>query len=239
MAHDAHLAHTLARRPQTRSHTWTPRTVRKPWTGQDGLAAILLVLCRVEANCSVPSSSSVAGSQAGSCAAQHGWVQQLLFPCKWYSLPTFIALFNFLLAHRGKHLKGNLQDRMDVLMSKIRAGETVVIDVAVIKATMQNPKPPKEKHVAVLKMACAGASPRQQVAYTIHQLAARLDDKPGWLVALKTLIVFHRLMRETHPSFQVRSYARGKQAPPAIEQEGSDLLAHALLFACFLHGEGA
>eukprot|EP00983_Pelagomonas_calceolata_P001895 63014-Pelagomonas_calceolata.AAC.1 len=98
---------------------------------------------------------------------------------------------------------GNMQDRMEVLMSKIRAGETVVIDVAVIKATMQNPKPPKDKHVAVLKMACAAASPRMQVQYTVHKLSSRLEDKPGWLVALKTLMVFHRLMREVDPSFQV------------------------------------
>uniref|UniRef100_A0A7S3R0R4 ENTH domain-containing protein n=1 Tax=Dunaliella tertiolecta TaxID=3047 RepID=A0A7S3R0R4_DUNTE len=103
---------------------------------------------------------------------------------------------------KAKHMGGNMQDRMEVLMSKIRAGETVVIDVAVIKATMQNPKPPKDKHVAVLKMACAAASPRMQVQYTVHKLSSRLEDKPGWLVALKTLMVFHRLMREVDPSFQ-------------------------------------
>jgi hypothetical protein len=93
---------------------------------------------------------------------------------------------------------------MDVMMSKVRGDDGVIIDVAVIKATMQNPKSPKEKHVATLKMACSGASPRAQVAYTVHQLATRLDDKPGWIVALKSLMVFHRLMREVDPSFQVR-----------------------------------
>lgn len=104
---------------------------------------------------------------------------------------------------RAKHHGNNINDHIDVLMAQISRGETKLLDITVIKATIQKNKAPKEKHVAVLKMACAGAAPRMQVRYTINQLAARLDDKPSWLVALKTLIVFHRLMREVDPSFQV------------------------------------
>lgn len=39
--------------------------------------------------------------------------------------------------------------------------------------------------------------------YIIDMLAQRLDGgKGGWLVTLKTLMVFHRLMREVDQSFQ-------------------------------------
>lgn len=44
----------------------------------------------------------------------------------------------------------------------------------------------------------------------IHGLGKRLEDKAGWLVTLKTLIVFHRLMREVDPSFQVSMHAGTK-----------------------------
>lgn len=43
-----------------------------------------------------------------------------------------------------------------------------------------------------------------QVNYVIHGLVKRLEEhQKQWLVTLKTLIVFHRLMRETDMSFQV------------------------------------
>ena len=42
-----------------------------------------------------------------------------------------------------------------------------------------------------------------QVNYVIHALGKRLENSKGeWLVTLKTLIVFHRLMREVDPTFQ-------------------------------------
>ena len=44
-----------------------------------------------------------------------------------------------------------------------------------------------------------------KVNYVIHGLAKRLEEHhKQWLVTLKALIVFHRLMRETDTSFQVR-----------------------------------
>ena len=44
----------------------------------------------------------------------------------------------------------------------------------------------------------------QQVNYVIHGLNKRMEEaKSAWLVTLKTLIVYHRLMREVDPSLQV------------------------------------
>ncbi|MEW5308793.1 MAG: hypothetical protein WDW38_000724 [Sanguina aurantia] len=95
-----------------------------------------------------------------------------------------------------------LADKTAVGMAKMRGEESAALDVAVVKATLQDEVVPKEKHVRTLKIACTGSAPRQQVNYVIHQLAKRLEDKPGWLVALKSLIVFHRLMREVDTTFQ-------------------------------------
>lgn len=104
--------------------------------------------------------------------------------------------------YKSKNLMGYLSDKMDVGMAKLRSDEAVDLDVAVLKATLQDEVVPKEKHVRTLKIGCSGSAPRQQVNYVIHALGKRLEGKPGWLVTLKTLIVFHRLMREVDPSFQ-------------------------------------
>ncbi|KAG2439730.1 hypothetical protein HYH02_010608 [Chlamydomonas schloesseri] len=96
-----------------------------------------------------------------------------------------------------------INDKMEVGMAKLRGEESAALDVAIIKATLQDEVVPKEKHVRTLKIACSGSSPRQTVNYVIHGLAKRLEENPkAWLVTLKTLIVFHRLMRETDPTFQ-------------------------------------
>ncbi len=105
--------------------------------------------------------------------------------------------------YKTKALMGIINDKMEVGMAKIRGEESAALDVAIIKATLQDEVVPKEKHVRTLKAACGATSPRQTVNYVIHGLTKRLEENPkAWLVTLKTLIVFHRLMRETDPSFQ-------------------------------------
>uniref|UniRef100_A0A453PY76 ENTH domain-containing protein n=2 Tax=Triticinae TaxID=1648030 RepID=A0A453PY76_AEGTS len=51
---------------------------------------------------------------------------------------------------------------------------------------------------------------RADVAYCIRALARRLSKTRNWAVALKTLIVIHRALREVDPSFrdELISYGR-------------------------------
>jgi len=46
------------------------------------------------------------------------------------------------------------------------------------------------------------ARPRADIAYCIHALARRLAKTRNWIVALKTLVVIHRLLREGDPAFR-------------------------------------
>ncbi|KAI3714860.1 hypothetical protein L6452_21820 [Arctium lappa] len=50
--------------------------------------------------------------------------------------------------------------------------------------------------------AISATRPRAEVAYCIHALARRLSKTHNWAVALKTLIVIHRALREVDPTFQ-------------------------------------
>jgi len=56
--------------------------------------------------------------------------------------------------------------------------------------------------VAEIVAATSIARPRADVAYCIHALARRLAKTRNWIVALKTLVVIHRLLREGDPAFR-------------------------------------
>ncbi|PWA68409.1 hypothetical protein CTI12_AA305650 [Artemisia annua] len=54
----------------------------------------------------------------------------------------------------------------------------------------------------VIFAAISATRPRADVAYCIQALARRLSKTSNWAVALKTLIVIHRALREVDPTFQ-------------------------------------
>ncbi|KAK9102057.1 hypothetical protein Sjap_019311 [Stephania japonica] len=60
--------------------------------------------------------------------------------------------------------------------------------------------------------AISATRPRADVAYCIHSLARRLSKTHNWAVALKTLIVIHRALREVDPTFreELINYGRSR-----------------------------
>ncbi|MQL79676.1 hypothetical protein Taro_012110 [Colocasia esculenta] len=96
---------------------------------------------------------------------------------------------------------GALKDSTKVGLAKINS-EFKDLDVAIVKATNHVECPPKERHVRKIFAATSAVRPRADVAYCIHALARRLAKTRNWTVALKTLIVIHRTLREGDPTFR-------------------------------------
>ncbi|CAD6230200.1 unnamed protein product [Miscanthus lutarioriparius] len=121
---------------------------------------------------------------------------------------------------------GALKDTTTVSLANLNS-DFKDLDVAIVRATNHVESPPKERHlrsawippmfsfrnypdrralwflqhfsiVAVTSI----ARPRADVAYCIHALARRLAKTRNWIVALKTLVVIHRLLREGDPAFR-------------------------------------
>jgi hypothetical protein len=65
--------------------------------------------------------------------------------------------------YKAKSMMRVISDKLDVASAKIRGEDGSDLDVAVVKATLQDEVVPKEKHVRTLKIACSGSAPRQQV----------------------------------------------------------------------------
>ncbi|KAG0515478.1 hypothetical protein BDA96_10G282300 [Sorghum bicolor] len=96
---------------------------------------------------------------------------------------------------------GALKDSTRVGLANFNS-EYKDLDIAIVKATNHVECPPKERHFRRILYATSGHRPRADVAYSICALARRLSKTKNWIVALKTLIVIHRLLREGDGTFK-------------------------------------
>ncbi|KAJ4748036.1 ENTH/ANTH/VHS superfamily protein [Rhynchospora pubera] len=96
---------------------------------------------------------------------------------------------------------GVLKDSTAVGLVKVNS-DYKDLDVAIVKATNHFEVLPKEKHIRTIYQAISASRSRADVSYCIHNLVKRLARTSNWAVALKTLVVIHRALRETDWSFR-------------------------------------
>ncbi|GAV88191.1 ANTH domain-containing protein [Cephalotus follicularis] len=106
---------------------------------------------------------------------------------------------------------GAIKDSTTVSLAKVNS-DYKELDIAIVKATNHVERPAKEKHIRAIFAAISATRPRADVAYCIHVLARRLSKTHNWAVALKTLIVIHRALREVDPTFheELVNYGRSR-----------------------------
>ncbi|KAL4574383.1 hypothetical protein LXL04_021212 [Taraxacum kok-saghyz] len=96
---------------------------------------------------------------------------------------------------------GALKDQTKVGLAHVNS-DFKDVDVAIVKATNHVECPPKERHIRKILAYTSAVRPRADVQYCLHALARRLAKTRNWTVALKTLIVIHRTLREGDPTFR-------------------------------------
>ncbi|KAE8668698.1 putative clathrin assembly protein [Hibiscus syriacus] len=106
---------------------------------------------------------------------------------------------------------GAIKDTTTVSLAKVNS-DYKELDIAIVKATNHYERPAKEKHIRAIFAAVSATRPRADVAYCIHALARRLSRIHNWAVALKTLIIIHRALREVDPTFheELVNYGRSR-----------------------------
>ncbi|ONK76715.1 uncharacterized protein A4U43_C03F31370 [Asparagus officinalis] len=106
---------------------------------------------------------------------------------------------------------GAVKDTTTVTLAKVNS-DYKELDIAIVRATNHVERPAKEKHVKAIFYSISASRPRADVAYCIHALARRLAKTHNWAVALKTLIVIHRALREVDPTFreELINYGRSR-----------------------------
>lgn len=96
---------------------------------------------------------------------------------------------------------GALKDHTKVGLAHVNS-DFKDVDVAIVKATNHVECPPSERQIKKIMVYTSAMRPRADVAYCLHALARRLAKTHNWTVALKTLIVIHRTLREGDPTFR-------------------------------------
>ncbi|KAF8013909.1 hypothetical protein BT93_I1692 [Corymbia citriodora subsp. variegata] len=106
---------------------------------------------------------------------------------------------------------GAIKDTTTVSLAKVNS-DYKELDIAIVKATNHVERPAKEKHIRAIFAAVSATRPRADVAYCIHALARRLSKTHNWAVALKTLVIIHRALREVDPTFheELINYGRSR-----------------------------
>eukprot|EP01026_Neomeris_dumetosa_P017653 TRINITY_DN1681_c0_g1_i12.p1 TRINITY_DN1681_c0_g1~~TRINITY_DN1681_c0_g1_i12.p1 ORF type:complete len:612 (-),score=39.74 TRINITY_DN1681_c0_g1_i12:228-2063(-) len=112
---------------------------------------------------------------------------------------------------RYQSVLNTLSDRVAVTNVRLQQGDNMDIQIAIIKATNRDQLPPKEKHVRALKLVANEDADRDELLFMIKELQEKLRCQE-WLIVLKTLIVFHRLIREADIAFvqELSSYESGR-----------------------------
>ncbi|XP_047337546.1 putative clathrin assembly protein At5g35200 [Impatiens glandulifera] len=95
---------------------------------------------------------------------------------------------------------GAIKDTTTVSLAKVNS-DYKELDIAIVNATNHHERPAREKNIRAIFAAVSASRPRADVAYCIHGLARRLSKTHNWAVALKTMIVIHRALREVDPTF--------------------------------------
>ncbi|KAL7239663.1 hypothetical protein ACSBR2_005536 [Camellia fascicularis] len=130
------------------------------------------------------------------------WVQTFVIGVKMYGGGTQNSLRKAL---------GAIKDSTTVSLAKVNS-DYKELDIAIVKATNHVERPAKEKYIRAIFAAISATRPRADVAYCIHALSRRLSKTHNWAVALKTLIVIHRALREVDPTFheELINYGRSR-----------------------------
>uniref|UniRef100_A0A0D6R006 ENTH domain-containing protein n=1 Tax=Araucaria cunninghamii TaxID=56994 RepID=A0A0D6R006_ARACU len=99
-----------------------------------------------------------------------------------------------------RRLVGIVKDNAAVSRA-ITNTEFSALHIAILRATSHEESPPQEKHVAMI-LSAGSSSSRLRAARCVAELLKRLTKTRNWAVALKSLIVVHRTLREGSFIFQ-------------------------------------
>lgn len=104
---------------------------------------------------------------------------------------------------------GAVKDQTSIALANVAGTRVPELDIALVKATSHEEAPVDDKYVAeILQLT---SSSRGCVNSCVAGLARRLGKTRNWIVALKTLMLTHRLMHEGDPQFETELKHAGRR----------------------------
>ncbi|XP_077220047.1 putative clathrin assembly protein At2g25430 [Tasmannia lanceolata] len=95
---------------------------------------------------------------------------------------------------------GAVKDQTSIGLAKVSSNIAPDLDVAIVKATSHDDDPAEERHIREILNLTSYS--RGYVNACIATVSKRLGKTRDWIVALKALMLVHRLLMDGDPSFQ-------------------------------------
>jgi ANTH domain len=98
---------------------------------------------------------------------------------------------------------GVVKDQTSIGLAKVSSNMAPELDVLVVKVTSHDDAPAEERHLREILHLTSYS--RAYVSYCVTAVSRRLSKTRDWIVALKSLMLIHRLLADGEPGFhQVR-----------------------------------
>ncbi|EEE58790.1 hypothetical protein OsJ_10325 [Oryza sativa Japonica Group] len=94
---------------------------------------------------------------------------------------------------------GAVKDQTSIGLAKVTSNIAPELDVLIVKATSHDDEPAEERHIREILHLTSGS--RAHVAAAVAGCSRRLSRTRDYVVALKSLMLVHRLLADGDPSF--------------------------------------
>lgn len=95
---------------------------------------------------------------------------------------------------------GAVKDQTSISIAKVASNNAPDLDVAIVKATSHDEVPIDEKYVYEILHLTSFS--RGYVSACVHSLSKRISKTHNWIVAMKALMLIHRLFQDGDPNFE-------------------------------------
>nr|XP_016492024.1 PREDICTED: putative clathrin assembly protein At1g03050 [Nicotiana tabacum]XP_016492025.1 PREDICTED: putative clathrin assembly protein At1g03050 [Nicotiana tabacum] len=96
---------------------------------------------------------------------------------------------------------GAVKDRTSISLAKVGGSNCLSdLEVAIVKATRHEEYPPEERHIREILSLTAYS--RANICACVDNISRRLGKTKNWVVALKSVMLIHRLLSDGDPSYE-------------------------------------
>lgn len=96
---------------------------------------------------------------------------------------------------------GAVKDQTSISLAKVGGSTSLAdLDVAIVKATRHEEYPPEERHIREILSLTVYS--RAYVGACVSTISRRLNKTKNWVVALKAVMLIHRLLNDGDPAYE-------------------------------------
>lgn len=138
---------------------------------------------------------------------KYGFFPSLILCYNHHHIQYFFLSTNPMAPSKFYRALGAVKDHTSIALARVSSSSSNSIsslDVAIVKATRHEEKPPSEKHLKeIINLTCYS---RAHFSACVSTLSRRLRKTSNWAVALKTLMVIHRLLSRGDRAYEKETF---------------------------------